>query len=280
MAKISSKKIYNEIEFNERRLLLLLSDDLLWFKKNLVNIKSHKNRKAFYKKKTEKYNQIFKTTQELSSLANKFTKTDSEFETSPYVFLEQEKLNAQNVKIKNDVKIKNLSKPKLFEVVSFTHFVDLFNNPKSRKYPKNKCVEIVKKKILDKNNNMPSSKIARDFYVKNQEEANNIVNNLYIDSALYLKKDIELEMAASQQKAIKKQKEQAMQNLNTLNLKREKTTTHEKNTKEEKIKTSPIKKEIKTVIKETTQKAPTKRKYNIQTKTFEYVEEENNELTM
>ena len=272
MQKTSTNKIYSEIEFNERRLLLLLSEDLLWFKKNLVNIKSHKNRKAFYKKKTEKYNQIYKTTQELANLSNKLTKTDSEFETSPYVFLEQEKLNSQNVKIKNDVKIKNLSKPKLFEVVSFTHFVDLFNNPKSRKYPKNKCVEIVKKKILDKNNNMPSSKFARDYYVKNQEDANLVINNLYIDSALYLKRDMELEMQASANKNKAKKQEKAIENHETLTRKHEKISNKkvEKNNTQP-IKTAPIKKETKLTQKPETK---TKKQYNIHTQTFEYVDEE------
>lgn len=272
MQKTSTNKIYSEIEFNERRLLLLLSEDLLWFKKNLVNIKSHKNRKAFYKKKTEKYNQIYKTTQELANLSNKLTKTDSEFETSPYVFLEQEKLNSQNVKIKNDVKIKNLSKPKLFEVVSFTHFVDLFNNPKSRKYPKNKCVEIVKKKILDKNNNMPSSKFARDYYVKNQEDANLVINNLYIDSALYLKRDMELEMQATANKNKAKKQEKAIENHETLTRKHEKISNKkvEKNNIQP-IKTAPIKKETKLTQKPETK---TKKQYNIHTQTFEYIDEE------
>lgn len=272
MSKLTTNKIYNEIEFNERRLLLLLSNDLLWFKKNLVNIKSHKNRKAFYKKKTEKYNKIFKTTQELASLSDKLTKTDSEFETSPYVFIEQEKLNAQKVKITNDIKIKNLSKPKLFEVVSFTHFVDLFNNPKSRKYPKSKCVEIVKHKILDKNNNMPSSKIAREYYIKHPEESNIVIKNLYIDSALYLKKDMELEMQAYSNKSRAKKQEKAIENHQVLTRKTEKkqVKNSEKN-KKEPIKTN-IKKEA--TIKE---KTSAKKKYNIHTQTFEYVSENEDE---
>ena len=261
MAKVSAKKIYKEIEFNERRLLLLLSNDLLWFKKNLVNIKSHKNRKAFYKKKTEKYNQIFTTTQELSKLSNALTKTDGDFTTSPYVYLEQERLANHNVKIKNNVKVKNLSKPKLFEVVSFTHFVDLFNNPKSRKFPKNKCIQIVKNKILDKNNNMPSSVMAREYYLKNIEEGNLVINNLYIDSALYLKKDMELEMQANQHKTRKKQQEKALENHAVLT----------KQASKQKVK------ESKTLTK---QKKDNKQKvsYDAHTKTFVHNRDDENEL--
>ena len=263
MAKTSAKTIYNEIEFNERRLLLLLSNDILWFKKNLANIKSHKNKKAFLKQKTLKYNQILKTTQELSELSNSLTRTDSDVITSPYVFLEQEKLIAQNIKIKDGVKTKNLNRPKLFEIVCFTYFVDLFNNPKSRKYTKAKCLLSVKKKILDKANNMPSCVLARDYYNKNPQQAENILADMYITSALYIKKDIELEMQAKQTKSIKKQKTVVLEKITT----KARKPVKEKPVKE---KTEP-KKEAKQQIKPEQPKQKRKKlKYNSASKAFEY----------
>ncbi len=276
MAKTSAKTIYNEIEFNERRLLLLLSNDILWFKKNLANIKSHKNKKAFLKQKTLKYNQILKTTQELSEISNSLTRTDGEIITSPYVFLEQEKLIAQNIKIKDGIKTKNLNRPKLFEVVCFTYFVDLFNNPKSRKNPKSKCLQAVKRKVMDKNNNMPSCVLAREYYNKNPQNAEQILNDMYITSALYIKKDIELEMQIKQTKAVKKQTEVVLENTTktrarkTVKEKPEKTKSEVK--KETKVKQAPKTEEPKQKHK--------KLKYNTASKSFEYEFVDINDLEM
>lgn len=271
MGKTSTKKIYNEIEFNERRLLLLLSNDLLWFKKNLVNIKNHKNRKNYLHKKTERYNKIFKTTQELAALSDKITKTDSDVLTSPYVYLEQEKLSFQKIKVNGGVKVKNLSKPKLFEVITFTHYVDLFNNPKSRKYPKEKCVKLIENKILDKSNNLPSCKLAREYYLAHTEEAQKVINAMFVDSALYLKKDMELEMQIKNKTRAKKQ-EKAIEEHN--NLTKQRTTIKQK---------AKAKKEetvfAKTPLTPVQEKPKTKVKYNGATKTYEFVYDDEDELT-
>ena len=48
MSKASAKKIFSEIEFNERRLLLLLSQDLLWFKKKGVNYSFQKSKSSVF----------------------------------------------------------------------------------------------------------------------------------------------------------------------------------------------------------------------------------------
>ncbi len=260
MAKISTQKMYNEIEYNERRLLVLLSNDLLWFRKNLENIKSHKNKKYFAKKKILKYNQIFKTTEELATLSNKITKTDSTLESSPYVYLEKEKLASQKINIKSDVNIKNLSKPKLFEVVVFTHYVDLFNNPKSRKYPKHKCIEIVTRKILDKGNNMPSSKLARSYYLEDTQNCEKIIKDMFIDSALYLKRDLEEEINYKKQKQAKMQQE-AIESHKTITKPRKRKALD----KEEKV----VNKKDKT--KATKQNKKTKVKYNATTQNYEHV---------
>lgn len=290
MAKTSVQKIYKEIEFNERRLLLLLSNDLLWFRKNLENIKSSKNKKAFIKKKSERYNQIFNTTNELSKLSDKLTNSDSTILTSPYVYLEQEKLNAQKVKIKSDVKIKNLSKPKLFEVIVFTHFVDLFNNPKSRKYPKEKCIKIVAKKILDKGNNMPSSKYARDYFLSNQQDALNIISRMFVDSALYLKRDIESEMQKTNIKKKQKAQEKAIEEHTTLTRAKNHTDVQKKAATHKTPKAQTTQTNIfENISIEPTKSATTKTststrkpkiRYNSITNTYEHIhEEEDDEIT-
>lgn len=204
MASTNLDKLFNEIEFNERRLLLLLSKDLLWFRKNLEHQSSRKNKVAFLKKKTEKYNNVFETTRELAELQNKILKQESS-SVNPYVFVAQERLESQKVKIKSPEKSKKVSKPQLFEVIAFTHFVDIFNNPRLRKCSKQKCIELVQKQILSRENNTTSSKYAREYYINHKTEADKIINNLFVDSALYLKRDIETEIKA---KNLKKQKEQ------------------------------------------------------------------------